>query len=228
MSSGGRNHRRHTPRRPPSQPAARLLLALGGLSAGLALLLVWPRALALRPVTLVAPGPVVHTSASQPAENPVNAQSPYAVPAGQPRRILAPSIGLAAFVEPVGLDQHRAIAVPDNIHLAGWYADSALPGAAGLSVIDGHVTGHYQLAVFANLRRLVPGDRLQIEFGDYTRRSFRVTSTRQLSAAATTALLGQAPDPAKHQLVLITCGGAFDQAKQAYPDRIVVTTELES
>lgn len=40
------------------------------------------------------------------------------------------------------------MAVPNNIHMAGWFMDSVRPGQMGLSIIDGHVDGRRETAIF--------------------------------------------------------------------------------
>lgn len=58
-----------------------------------------------------------------------------------PKYIDMPSINASGYVQSVGKDQYSAVAVPNNIHMGGWFVDMALPGQPGLSIIDGHVTG---------------------------------------------------------------------------------------
>ena len=57
------------------------------------------------------------------------------------RRLLLQVISIDAYLQNVGVDQNNQIAVPNNIHIAGWFVDSVRPGENGLSVIDGHVDG---------------------------------------------------------------------------------------
>ena len=57
------------------------------------------------------------------------------------RRLLLQVISIDAYLQNVGVDQNNQIAVPNNIHIAGWFVDSVRTGENGLSIIDGRVDG---------------------------------------------------------------------------------------
>src|SRR5262245_48002539 len=87
-------------------------------------------------------GPQVVTySTDQPDENEPPKDYNWSGTATDPKKIIIPSIGVDAFVQQVGVDQKKQIAVPDNIHMVGWFINSVRPGQKGLSIIDGHVNG---------------------------------------------------------------------------------------
>lgn len=148
--------------------------------------------------------------------------------AADPKKLTIPGIGVDAFVQAVGVDQHKQIAVPNNIFLAGWYAKSVVPGQAGLSVIDGHVTGLHNPGVFTRLSDLHTGDTFQVVRGDDVVLTFTVRATQLVDVAdAENVLFNQLPN-VKSQLDLITCGGSYIPSLHVYNKRLIVLSELTS
>lgn len=90
----------------------------------------------------------------------------YKVADDEPRNIQIASIGVDMCIQKVGIDQHNAIAVPDNIHVAGWFVDSPYLVVRGVSIIDGHVPGRYNDAIFVNLAKVKSGEVIRVELGD--------------------------------------------------------------
>lgn len=164
-------------------------------------------------------------STEAPSETePVEACEQYVVPSNQPRMIEAASIGLKGCIQRVGVDQHNAIAVPDNIYLAGWYTKSPTPGELGVSIIDGHVLGRYNDAIFAELHKLQAGDIVRIQFGDLSWREFQVMSTASYTVEEVMPHLLQ--QHTERQLNLITCSGTYNRQADTYDRRLVVRTSL--
>lgn len=218
------------PRRPgPIGASRRRLWSAVLLAAGLVLLAfagigLWQRYRATHgTAVLPAATRTVTVSESEPDETPPARPDDYKVPAGQPRRVIIPSIGAEGLVEKVGLDQHNAVAVPTNVHYAGWYAHGAVPGDTGVSLIDGHVQGRYQPGVFKRLVELKQGDRIEVEFGDRTRRSFEVVRSQSYDADDVARHMLE-PQDIGRQLNLITCDGAYDRASGQYEKRLLVIT----
>jgi len=140
--------------------------------------------------------------------------------ANDPKKITISSLGVDALIQNVGIDQNSEIAVPNNIHIAGWFVDSVRPGDRGLSIIDGHVNGQTNdNGVCKKLPDLKPGDKIPITFGDDSIVSFEVHSNQSVvTADAATILYSQIPEIEK-QLNLITCTGNFDNTSQTYANR---------
>ncbi len=142
-----------------------------------------------------------------------------------PKRIVAPSIGIDGYLQKVGLDQHNQIAVPNNVHMAGWYVGSARPGDKGLSIIDGHINGHINDGIFAKLSALLPGDRFSLELGSGKTLSYRVKEVQTVNLEdALNVLFSQDPS-IDNQLNLITCGGNYLAKDKTYDHRIIAITE---
>jgi LPXTG-site transpeptidase (sortase) family protein len=104
---------------------------------------------------------------------------------------------------------------------AGWYEFTPVPGASGNAVIAGHVDTYAGPAVFYNLYRLRPGDRIYVDTGG-PRQRFDVASVRELPKPdfPVNQVFGGTE---RHMLWLITCGGAFDYLTGHYLDNIVVS-----
>lgn len=173
------------------------------------------------------PAEVVTHSTDTPDETPpVEACDNYSVPDDQPRKIDIPSVGISGCIQRVGIDQHKAIAVPTNIHLAGWYTDSVAPGEKGVSIVDGHVLGRYQDAIFKNLADIQAGASISIQFGDYSWKIFEVIAVSSYPVDQVMTQLLVRRDGVSAQLNLITCGGNFDKSSQSYDQRVIVQSKL--
>ena len=170
---------------------------------------------------------VISVSTGAPDETPLDAVcDDYRVDQSRPRKITIDSVGVDACIQQVGLDQDSNIAVPTNIHLTGWYVDSAVPGGEGVSIIDGHEGGRYNDGVFKNLAQASRGDAIAIELGDGSEESFEVVDVNSYAVEdASLKMLEQLGDVSS-QLTLITCGGNFDDSTQTYDERVIVRAKL--
>ena len=165
-------------------------------------------------------------STNEPDETKPHCDDSYQVPANQPRKIEIPNLKKSGCIQRVGIDQNKAMAVPTNIHVAGWYVNSAVPGEQGVSVIDGHVSGRYeQNAIFANIKDLQKGDVIKVQLGNKSWREFSVVSVDSYSVEQTAKEQMKQLDGVERQLTLITCGGNFDTNSQQYDERVVVRAE---
>jgi hypothetical protein len=151
---------------------------------------------------------------------PVAPLAPLAVPRGEPARILIPAIAVDARLVPLGLEPDRAMEVP-AFGSAGWYSKGPRPGHPGPAVIVAHVDSVAGPDVFAQLRHLVAGDRVDVVYDGGDSMSFIVTASQQ-------ARKDQLPVgsiwPVTHErlLTLITCGGPFDRTTGHYRDNVIV------
>jgi LPXTG-site transpeptidase (sortase) family protein len=143
---------------------------------------------------------------------------------GRPWEIEIPAIGVAAGLATLGDPDGPTLPVPPLDKAAteaGWYRFTSLPGSVGNSVIVGHVDTYVGPAVFYNLYRLRPGDVIDVEMGAATA-AFVVRLVHEAAKAQfpVDQVFG---DTGKHQLWLITCGGAFDYQTGHYLDNIIVS-----
>ncbi|HEY4160982.1 MAG TPA: class F sortase [Candidatus Saccharimonadales bacterium] len=145
----------------------------------------------------------------------------------EPGYISLPSINSGGYVQKVGVDQYDQMAAPNNVHLAGWYVNSLLPGQAGLSVIDGHVDGYYHnQGIFGRLNELKLGDVFTVTFGNGGKKSFVVKSSQLVDANDVPGVLFAHDPTIPNQLNLITCGGDYNGVSHTYDKRTIVVSSL--
>lgn len=143
-----------------------------------------------------------------------------------PKRIIIEKLDVDELIQNVGIDQNSQIAVPNNIHIAGWFVDSVRPGEQGLSIIDGHVNGpHSDAGVFKRINELQKGDEVKIVFGDNSEKVFKVYDNQSVENNDAGSLLYSQIPTLKRQLNLITCTGSYDSAEHNYTQRQITILE---
>jgi len=203
-----------------------------------------PRAFGEIPADSAADAP---SAAPKPWKQPapdVSDAEPAEVPAGEPDRLLAPTVpvasgllselpgaspppvrlrlpllGIDAPVAPVGYDAGE-MEIPPRADTVGWYRYGPAPGEAGSAVLAAHVAWRGQSGAFADLRLAAPGAMVDVEFADGAVRRFRVVALasydKQQLPVADIFRRDGAP-----MLTLITCGGAFNPSLRSYEDNVV-------
>ena len=166
---------------------------------------------------------VVTASTDQPSEQ--RPTSSYSVPADKPLSIQLPTIKTEGFIQQVGVDKDNQMVVPNNVHMAGWYTKSVLPGADGLSILDGHVHGLYAKGIFYDIGKLKSGDAFTVTFGDKSVKNFKVKKVQTVTVKEADTALYVRDTSIGRQLNLITCGGNFNKADRTYDARIIVVAE---
>lgn len=169
---------------------------------------------------------VVTHSSDRPDETKPGKDYKWSGSSEDPKYIKLTSIKAEGYIQNVGVDQHNAVTVPSNIHIAGWFTQSARPGQEGLSIIDGHVDGWTSHGIFFKLKNLKVGDTYSIEMGSGKKYTYKVTKVESVETDKAAALLYSQDPSIKSQLNLITCGGKFDKKSKQYLNRIIVTSEL--
>ena len=149
------------------------------------------------------------------------------LPESRPVTVSIPGIDVRSRMVDLGLDSDKAMEVPADPALAGWFTRGPTPGALGPAVIAGHVTWNGAPGVFHRLGRLQPGDHVAVSREDGRTAVFAVTRVARFSKSRfpSRAVYG-AIDHAG--LRLITCGGTYDAARRRYPDNIVVFATLKT
>jgi len=138
---------------------------------------------------------------------------------GQPSRIVIAAIALDARVVEVGTVVDKGKPVWDTAAFAvGYHRGSALPGALGNTVLNGHISSPVSKKgdVFRHLPEVRIGDRVDIYSGDQ-RVSYAVVELRLVPPTAT-QVLNQTPDAT---LTLITC-----YPDNVYSQRLIVIGKL--
>jgi hypothetical protein len=146
-------------------------------------------------------------------------QRPPTKPA--PTRLSIPALGVQARVVPIGVDGSGQAQVPGDVGSVGWYRFGPSPGSAGAAVLIGHVDSRVQgPGVFFELNALSPGDAVTVTMGTGRRLSFRVVARRSFrKELLPRAVFAREGPPV---LVLVTCGGSFDERARRYSDNVVV------
>ena len=142
----------------------------------------------------------------------------------EPTRIRSTDLGIDAPVSAMGIDMRAgALGTPENIDRIGWWRDGAAPGAkAGTILLAGHVDSARRGAgAFYGLKRAQRGDRVQLRADDGSTRTWRITSVKMMRKDSLPPEIYTRGGP--RRLVLVTCGGPFDQRRGHYRDNIVVT-----
>lgn len=139
-----------------------------------------------------------------------------------PVRVWIDAIGVDARILPVGVVSGTwTMEVPADVSVVGWYRFGPSPGAAGSSVLVGHVDSRAQGAgVFFRLSQLAPRDRVVVEFGSGRLEWFEVVARRSYDKSnLPDRVFARTGGPV---LTLITCGGSFDYRTHHYADNVVV------
>lgn len=141
-----------------------------------------------------------------------------------PVRLKIPSIHVDAAIQHVGLGSDGSMDVPNNTIDVGWFNLGAVPGNKGNAVIAGHFNGKDGLAsVFADLNKLIEGDRIYVEDTNGTMIEFVVRSSRTYDPGFADEVFSQSD--AAH-LNLITCDGVWDETKESYTKRLVIFADI--
>jgi len=144
-----------------------------------------------------------------------------------PKLISIPSLNISSPVEFVGQNRKGAMESPQSISAIGWYKYGATPGTIGSSVFAGHVDNAFGLGgIFKDLENIKIGEEIDVENVDgdtYTYIVDEIETTNWMEAP-TTKIFGETQ---KEKLVLITCGGDWDNEWNTYNDRLIVYAKLK-
>ncbi|MFF0991291.1 class F sortase [Kocuria nitroreducens] len=179
------------------------------------------------PASTGTPAPSVST-----APGPAAAATPTAAPppvpaASDPVSLTIPVAGAKSELLHLGLREDGSLEVPPEGpgSPASWYTGSPAPGERGPAVLLGHVnaTGGGP-GIFADLRALEPGDRVEVARQDGTTAVFAVDRGEQYGKDdfPTLEVYGNTEGP---ELRLITCDG-YDPATGEFDDNYVVYASL--
>lgn len=151
--------------------------------------------------------------------------APVTVSAHTPELIF-PSLNLTIPVSPVGLTKGGDMAVPALASEAGWYKFGPSPGQSGNAVIDGHNNvKDVGLGVFGTLYKLKINDSFSYKSNGRVY-NFVVAKMTQYPASQLPSAQIFGATTGTH-LNLITCAGPWNRVTQAYPDRLVIYTDLK-
>lgn len=148
---------------------------------------------------------------------------PPAALAPPPVHLRLPRLHVDAPVIPVSVGVDGLLGVPDNPRQLGWWSGSARPGMpSGSIVIDGHVdSAALGRGALFHLREARPGDDVVITNAAGTSTRYTVVARRSYPKTSLPVAEVFAADVSP-RLVLLTCGGRFDEATRHYADNVVV------
>lgn len=176
----------------------------------------------IAPVRSLGTLPAAQPAWTSPASTRTTAPSP-----GGPLPValrIAP-LGVDSAVQAVYTEPDGSLGVPGDVTTTGWWAGGARPGETGAAVIVGHVDSYRGPGVFVGIRRLKPGQEVDVVRSDGSGAVFRIDAIREYAKTdfPTKLVYGPAPDA---QLRLVTCGGTFDRASRHYEDNVVAFAHL--
>lgn len=143
-----------------------------------------------------------------------------------PANVTPATVSLAgAEPAPVGLvdtAEDGALNIPKDIDTLGWWVGSKPMGAdQGTTLIAGHVdSAAAGLGYFSKLTELEAGDPISVVDGLGVEWKFEVSETSQQVKSALPEDVFDTTG--ERRLVLITCGGEFDEVKRSYVDNYIV------
>lgn len=145
------------------------------------------------------------------------------VVAEPPRSLRLPD-GTTVAVRPVGTRRDGRLAVPADVHTAGWWRGGARVGDPfGAILVAGHVDSRTQgLGPYAALLGARAGQ--EVEVGTATlRQRFRIRSLRLVPQAPLGERSAVHSPRGPRRLVLVTCAPPYDPARGGYQHLAVVT-----
>lgn len=155
----------------------------------------------------------------------------HTVDAMHPRYINIPSLDLEdTRVYPVGLDANNLLEAPSNIHDAGWYSQSGVPGDGGVVLVQAHNVGVTKKGAFSGLGDLNEGDMIKIERGDGEIFTYSVVENQRMTIeevnATGMAMMGVSAKEGKEALNLITFDGTWVPRLGTFDHRIMLRSVI--
>ena len=123
-------------------------------------------------------------------------------------------------VIPVGVLDNGEMEIPGATEV-GWYRFGPSPGEHGSAVLAAHIAYNGRNGLFRKLDQMQQGDSFEVAYDDGTTSRFEVTEIAQYGKAELPfdRIFAKDGEPG---LVLITCGGTFNESLRSYDDNIVV------
>ena len=180
------------------------------------------------------PRPQPEASPTDPEQSPTETNtSPMAAPVSrvsardrEPISLMIPDLGVESPVVTTSMDANRSIVVPEDVMETGWYDGSRRLGASyGSTVIVGHRDSATQgSGALFGIEDIPLGATITVTAQDGTPHEFIVDSVELIDKSL---LPAEAPRifslTGEYRLVLITCGGAFDEGARSYLSNVVIT-----
>jgi sortase (surface protein transpeptidase) len=166
--------------------------------------------------------PSENEGGDEPAEEAAPAVEAAPAPiSAPPVKLMIPSLGVEAAVEPVGDDPEGYMATPTHPDDVAWYEPGVPMGVPGNVVFAAHVNWDGRLRPFGLLHLLGPGDVVQVIDAQDRGYEYVVESSHWVRAegAPVAEIFAQPREPV---ITLITCGGEYVATTREYLDRLIV------
>jgi hypothetical protein len=181
----------------------------------------------LAPPTASAGAAATPAAAPAPTGAPAAVSAPAAAgvvatgaPAAPPVAVAIPALGVQARIVSEGIGPGGALDIPPPAQV-GWYDRGPAPGQDGTTVLAGHIDDHGVPGAFLRLSQIQAGATVRVTTAAGRVAAYTVTERRMLPQddLARSGLLSAQGAP---ELVMISCGGAYDAATHLYLDNIVI------
>jgi len=151
---------------------------------------------------------------------PETARVTGATAASPPVALVIPAIGVSARVVPEDLGPGGALDIPPPQQV-GWYDRGPAPDQSGTTMLAGHIDDNGVPGALLRLNDVQLGAAVRVTTASGRVAAYTVTRRQVLPQheLAYSGLLSQQGAPS---LVLVSCGGAYDEATHLYLDNIVV------
>jgi hypothetical protein len=166
-----------------------------------------------------ARAPVAAVSTAR-GHRPETARVTGATAASPPVALVIPAIGVNARVVPEDLGPGGALDIPAPQQV-GWYDRGPAPDQGGTTMLAGHIDDNGVPGALLRLNDVQLGAAIRVTTASGRVAAYTVTRRQVLPQheLAYSGLLSQQGAPS---LVLVSCGGAYDEATHLYLDNIVV------
>lgn len=146
---------------------------------------------------------------------------------GIPVRLVISKLKVDTIILGIGLTAAGAMDVPKGPKEVAWFNLGPRPGEIGNAVISGHYGWKDGIpAVFDNLKKLQPGDKLLIKDEKGVSLAFVVRKVRVFGEKEDASTVFNSSDGKAH-LNLITCGGVYNKTQKSYSQRLVIFADKD-
>ncbi len=147
---------------------------------------------------------------------------PVAPAAPAPTELTIGGLGVDMPIVPVGVQEDGSMEIPKQPSVAGWYRYSSAPSSdTGALVLAAHVDSRiYGLGPLSELRYAEAGESVTVVDAAGTPREYTIESVTYIARSAL-PVSDLFQRTGESSLVIITCGGEFDEATRSYSDNVV-------
>jgi hypothetical protein len=173
-----------------------------------------------RPVAAPATRAPAAAAPTASGRRPETARVTGATAASPPVALVIPAIGVSARVVPEDLGPGGALDIPPPQQV-GWYDRGPAPDQSGTTMLAGHIDDNGVPGALLRLNDVQLGAAVRVTTASGRVAAYTVTR-RQILPQHELAFSGLLSQQGAPSLVLVSCGGAYDEATHLYLDNIVV------